>query len=433
MLGIKRTFSNFSKAIETRSTCLRPDNENQLRSTFSFSKSKMRGLLARGNGSSYGDCCVNDQGVIIDTSRLNHFLSFDESTGVLVCQGGVTFAELFLVSPHHIPPVIPGTLRATVAGGIANDVHGKNNHREGSFGQHVQWIELQLGEQSLHCSPKENSELFYATIAGLGLTGIIKQVAISMRRASHFVSGHSEKHVNLESLLERMQTHGLQYDYQVAWLDLLNKPRALLSLANHVDAPTRAKSCYRFTVPNLPFRLVNGWNMRWFNRYKFHNSDNKEQVTSLQCFNNPLDSIRHWNRLYGKKGLLQFQALFNQTDALATIEQLLSLIHRARATPTLAVLKYFTQSGYGLLSFTQPGFTLAIDFVNNQQARDAISAMNELITNKGGKIYLAKDLLLTARQFTRQYPYHVQFTQLLTDYQSPLRSDLGRRLGLIHD
>lgn len=426
MLGKNKQFSNFSNAVQTTSNCLRPDNEGQLPSVFTPSR---RGLLARGNGSSYGDCCVNDKGVIVDTNRLNHLLSFDESSGVLICQGGVSFAELFLVSPHHIPPVIPGTLRATIAGGIANDVHGKNNHRAGSFGQHIQWLELQLGSQSLHCSPSENPELFYATIAGLGLTGIIKRVAIKMHKASHFVTAETKPYFDFESLLQQMQIQGVQYDYQVAWLDLLNQPRALLSLANHTEL-TNAESFSRFSIPKLPFRLINTWIMRQFNRYYFKKNKANQQVLSLRQFNNPLDSILHWNRLYGKKGLLQFQAVFDTSTALITLKQLLQIIKNSEATPTLAVLKYFTKSGCGLLSFTQPGFTLAVDFINNQHAVEAIRAMNDYITLSRGKIYLAKDLLLTREQFTRQYPNHEKFSNLLTHYKSPMRSDLSHRLGI---
>lgn len=427
MLSKNKKFSNFSNAIQSTSNCFRPDNEGQIESLFANTNNS--GYLARGNGSSYSDCCLYDKGIIIDTSRLNHLLSFDETSGVLICQGSVTFADLFLVNPHYIPPVIPGTLRATVAGGIANDIHGKNNHHNGSFGHHIQWIELQLGNQSLHCDRKENPDLFYATIAGLGLTGIIKRVGINMRKASHFVAAHTEKYLEFKTLLQRMQNEGCQYDYQVAWLDLLNKPRALLSLANHSE-PTPSKSKYQLTIPKLPIRLINPWVMKQFNRYYFKKHQTIQQILPLSQFNNPLDSISHWNRLYGKNGLLQFQAIVNVDLAFTAIEQLLAIIRAKHATPTLAVLKYFTQSGSGLLSFAEPGFTLAIDFINNQQAREAISEMNEWITKAGGKIYLAKDLLLTEDQFIQQYPKHKQFSKLLTQYQSTMRSDLSNRLGI---
>jgi decaprenylphospho-beta-D-ribofuranose 2-oxidase len=427
MLSKNKAFSNFSNAKQTMSNCFRPDNESQLVSLFANTKADR--ILARGNGTSYGDCCLNDRGVVIDTSRLRHLLSFDETTGVLICQGSVSFADLFLVSPNYIPPVIPGTLSATVAGGIANDVHGKNNHHEGNFGQHIQWINLQLGKQSLHCSQKENSGLFYATIAGLGLTGVIKRVAITMRKASHFVTVQTEKHFALATLLQRMQEGGCQYDYQVAWLDFLNKPRAILSLAKH-SKPINSLPTPRLTVPKLPIRLVNPWIIKQFNRYYFKTQQTIQQTLPLSRYNNPLDTILQWNRLYGKNGLLQFQSNFAADNAEATIEHLLAIMRSKKATPTLAVLKYLTKPGIGLLSFTQPGFTLAIDFINNQRAQEAIVQMNEWITKIGGKIYLAKDLLLTKEQFKQQYPKYEQFSKLLSEYKTMMHSDLSDRLGI---
>lgn len=419
-------FSNFSRALHSRSDCFRPEKEDQIKPL--LAKKSAKGFLAIGTASSYSDCCLNDQGVIIDTSRLNHLLSFDEATGILVCQGSVRFADLFF-HPHFIPPVIPGTLRATVAGGIANDVHGKNNHQQGSFGDHLLWVDLELGEKSYYCSADSNPELYYATIAGLGLTGLIKRAGIKMRKNSHFVVRHSEKYRAWEPLLKKMQGQGCNYDYQVAWLDLLNQPRAILSFANHCETG-KLKRARQFKLPKLPLRLIHAWTMKQFNRFYFKIASEAEQILPLQQFNNPLDSIRNWNHLYGKAGLLQFQALFNKDLALNTLEELIKIIQSHQATPTLAVLKYFTKSGSGLLSFAEPGFTLAIDFINNQQAEQAIKAMNEWITAAKGKIYLAKDLFLTEAQFNCQYPQHEVFSKLLTRYQSPMRSDLSRRLGL---
>nr|HAT8712668.1 FAD-binding protein [Legionella jordanis] len=426
MLGANKTLSNFSNAVKTSAHCLRPDNEEQLGQVFNQTDA----LLARGNGSSYGDCCVNHEGIIVDTTRLNHLLSFDRASGLLTAQASVTFADLFSVDPSYIPPVIPGTLRATLAGGIANDVHGKNNHQSGSFGHHIAWLDLQLDKQSYHCSPKENRQLFYATIGGLGLTGIIKRIGLKMRKASHFVVAGVEKYAELKPLLERMQSQGIQYDYQVAWLDLLNQPqRAVLSFANHSEL-VQPKLRRTFSIPKLPFRLLSSWNMRWFNRYYFSSCQSQEVILPLPYFNNPLDAISHWNRLYGRKGLIQFQAVFKEDEAYEVIQRLLQMINNANANPMLAVLKYFTKPGDGLLSFPQPGFTLAIDFINNRQAQTAIKAMNAFISDIKGKIYLAKDLLLTPGQFQEQYSNHQEFIDLLHHYQSPMSSDLSRRLEI---
>lgn len=427
-------FSNVSRVIHTTSTSIRPDNEWQLESILT-NKSKA-GILARGNGLSYSDCCVNDKGILIDTSRLNHILSFDRITGIAVCQGGVLFTDLFILSSDFIPPVLPGTLYATLAGGVANDIHGKNNHHSGSFGHHIEWLELQVGQESLHCSLSEHPELFKATIAGLGLTGIIKRVAVRLRKASRTVSNHVEKFTSLPDLLQRMEHAAIQYDYQVAWLDLLNTPRALLSLANHVEPSTQDERNINippkrhYTIPRLPMRLLTHFLMKQFNHLYYHQANTQAQTLPLWQFNNPLDVINHWNRLYGKKGLLQFQAVFNVTNAAATLDSLLALIKTHQATPTLAVLKYFTESGLGLLSFPEPGFTLAIDFIHNEESRRAIAAMNQLISTIPGKIYLAKDLLLTPEQFRAMYSNYEEFQNILTHFKSPMNSCLAKRLRL---
>ena len=386
--------------------------------------------LARGNGLSYSDCCTFDQGIIINTDRFRHLLSFDEASGILCCQGGTTFDDLFLAHPDYVPPVLPGTVHATVAGGIANDVHGKNNVSGGTFGQHIVWLEVQTGERVYHCSRNEYPDLFQASIAGLGLTGVITRVAIKMQKSSRYVQVQQEKHHHVKDVVQRMSTEGLRHSYQVAWLDLLNEERALLSFADPCEDRAAEKS-RRWTVPPLPFRLINAWNMALFNRYYYRTASTQTRVQSLRAFNNPLDALSNWTRLYGKQGLLQFQAVFPEASAVEVLQALRGIIRSRRATPSLAVLKYFSQPGAGLLSFVQPGFTIAIDFIHNEAARQAIQQMNALIGDVKGKIYLAKDRLLTRAQFIEQYPNQDAFQDIIKQYDCGMQSDLGKRLGLV--
>jgi len=427
-----KKFSNFSRAINTSSICVRPDDECQLEEMLVANNSNL--ILARGNGLSYSDCCVNDNETIIDTSRLNHIISFDPKTSIAVCQGGVTFKDLFLLDSDFIPPVIPGTLKATLAGGIANDVHGKNNHKEGSLGDHIIWIELQISNKSIICSKSVNKELFKATIGGLGLTGVIKRIAIKLKKAPPFVLKKSIKFTNIKDLLKYMQVEGVKEDYQVAWLDLINKTRAILTVASHIKHEKQDSSIIpknKFSIPKFSPRLINKYLMKQFNRAYFHNIKPDEKIISLQEYNNPLDKINNWNYLYGKNGLLQFQAIFNEDNAIDIISNLLNLINKHKAIPTLSVLKYFTKEGLGLLSFPKKGFTLAIDFINNKEGKTAITAMNELININGGRIYLAKDLNLTRDQFIIMYPQHKEFCDILAHYHSPMGSMLGKRLRLL--
>ncbi len=431
MRSKKIVLSNFSRSLYSDSFCLRPDNENQLIAHMMHQKPEH--MLARGAGLSYNDSCLNSNGVVIDTQRFNHLISFNKDSGIAVCQASTPFKDLFLLDPEFIPPVIPGTVHATVAGGIAHDVHGKNNPHEGSFGRHILWFELLINDKKIRCSREEHSDLFDATIAGLGLTGIITRVAIRLKKASRCVQVENSSFSSFKALMGHMSTHNLTHDYQVAWLDLLNtEQNSILSLASHCTAVSlplkKEKSAHK--VPKLPFSLIKSWNMKLFNKM-YATSKKPKELLSLEEFNNPLDKIAHWNRLYGPKGLIQFQAVFNQENALNTLEQLINLIQNYKATPTLAVLKLFSQAGEGILSFCQPGFTIAIDFIHNPAAQQAIKAMNQLISEINGRIYLAKDLLLTPEQYRAIYKNHDRFSQVLAHHQCSMQSDLAKRLGII--
>jgi decaprenylphospho-beta-D-ribofuranose 2-oxidase len=426
MRGKNILLTNFSRAVSSKSFCLRPDTEQQL-ADYTRNPQPIKGL-ARGSGLSYSDSCLNKYGSIIDMKRLNHLISFDARSGIAVCQAGTTFQDLFLLHPDFIPPVLPGTLDITVGGGIAHDIHGKNNHHAGSFGNHILEFHLLINGQILHCSREKNAELFYATIAGLGLTGIITRVSLQLKKATRFVEVTNKYFHSIDLLTEYMTKPGLDYDYQVAWIDLLNgSPRAILSLANHCETlPDIKKAVY--SVPSLPFGFIKPWNIKLFNKIKFRRKKTVEKQ-SLISFNNPLDTIKHWNRLYGSKGLIQFQAVFDQQRASSILKHLFHLISIHKVTPTLVVLKLFTKSGSGLLSFCQPGFTLAIDFIHTPQAKDLIKLMNHYITDLNGKIYLAKDLLLTAHQYQKMYQQE-HFSKVLHDTSCTLQSDLSQRLGI---
>ncbi|CAM3165737.1 oxidoreductase [Legionella steigerwaltii] len=422
-----RTLTNFSRADLSQSSCLRPDNEAQL--VDYLAHNPQQNILVRGSGISYNDSCFNTDGFIIDSARLDHFIDFNHDTGIVLCQGGLSLKDLFLVHPDFIPPVLPGSVHATVAGAIAHDVHGKNNHQAGSFGHHLIEFDLLIGSKKFHCSRKKNSDLFHTTIAGLGLTGIITRATLRLKKASRFVQAEHKQFESIQALTEYMVAEGIHHDYQVSWLDLLNPaPRAILSIADHCE-PIDTKKRTIHTVPKIPFSLIKSWNMKLFNQYFFNRKKGTEKL-ELEQFNNPLDKLMHWNRLYGPKGLIQFQAVFSAEQVTSTLDQLIQLMRINKATPTLAVLKLFTQPGEGLLSFCKPGFTLAVDFVCNPQAKQAISAMNQLITELNGRVYLAKDLLLNEEQFHSMYENHKHFSQTLEHYGCTMHSDLAKRLGI---
>lgn len=428
MRSKKSVLSNFTRAIHSESLCIRPNTESELLDY--LERNTPNAILARGAGLSYSDSCFNTNHLVIDTQLLNHFIDFNEETGVVICQGGVPLADLFILHPSFIPPVVPGTIHATIASCIAHDVHGKNNPQEGSFGHHILWFELIANNKLHYCSQNENSDLFFATIGGFGLTGIITRVALQMKQASRVVSIEHKPFESIKALTETMSTYGLNYDYQVAWIDLTNPiPRSIHSMAQH-SAGTLKQKVEKHSMPKLPCRLIYKWNVSLFNKLYFSYKKPKEELSFTQ-FNNPLDSISNWNRLYGPKGLIQFQAMFDQDQASETIEHLIEIIRKNKALATLSVLKFFTQPGKGLLSFCKPGFTLAIDFVFNNQAKMAISQMNQYITEQHGRVYLAKDLLLNPEQFRSMYTKHGVFDQVLKLHQCNMHSDLAQRIGIL--
>lgn len=428
MRSKKILWTHFSRVQSCESLTIRPENEQKLIDFILSTQPKC--MLARGSGLSYSDSNLNAQGLMIDTQRLNHLIHFDEQTQTLICQGGVLLKDLFLHS-QYIPLVLPGTLSATVAGAICHDVHGKNNHHYSSFGHHVLWIDLLMHDGVLRCSREQHADLFYATIGGLGLTGIILQVGLRLKKTLACVQVENQTFDSIKALSQTMSNKGLKNDYQVAWIDLLSKtPRAILTLANSIDWTEGSQHTPRHTIPQLPCNLIYSWNIKLFNQWLFHGVNLNRYTCRVQEFITPLNKITHWNRLYGPKGFIQYQALFDAEKAHQIIEDLLQLILRAKATPTLTVLKRFTQTAQGLLSFCKPGFTLAIDFANTAQARQAVLLMNQYMTEQQGRIYLAKDLLLNQEQFQMMYPNYETFTHILQHYHCQMNSNLSNRLGI---
>lgn len=424
MIAKNLTLTNFSRSLSSPALCIRPGNEKEL---INYLNNYSGFILAGGSGLNYNDCAFNKENLVVDMRKLNHILDFNIETGIVICQAGTLIKDLFLIHPDFIPPVIPGTVGATVAGCIAHDVHGKNNPKAGSFGHHVLWIDLWVNNNTLHCSPEENSDLFSATLGGLGLTGIILRSALRLTKAHRSVQVIHKKVRSYQQLIADMSSVGIHQDYQVAWLDLLHpKQKCILSQANHNSGPT-SKIQTSPSIPKFPVSLISRWGIQLFNNFYFHYKSATETLSLLE-FNNPLDTIQHWNRLYGPKGLIQFQALFSQESAVETLEHLVDLIKQYHAFPTLSVLKFFTRPGKGLLSFCQPGFTIAIDFNNNSNSIAAIKAMNQYITMHGGRVYLSKDFLINKEQFKKMYPSNTIFSEKLTKYHCGMHSDLATRI-----
>lgn len=423
--------NTYGRSKWTNCACFRPDSEGEAKEL--LLKHKNNNLLIRGSGLSYSDCSLLSNGKIIDARRLNNFISFDKETKILEVQGGVTFRDLLSFNKNYIPAIIPGTLNATLAGSIANDVHGKNNHKFGSIGYEIKSFNLDQGITTLECDEINNPDLFYATIGGLGLTGFITRIKIRLLESNQMVVAKSYKFKSFNVLLDYMQTDGLNYDFQVAWLDWLNNSeKSVYSYANYTKENKSFNELKKILLPKFPFKLISPLLIKQFNRYFYDKKHFDNQIMPIWKFNNPLEFIDNWDCLYGKSGLLQFQALIPISKRNHLME-LREILNSYNAAPLLVVLKYFTMKGQGLLSFCEPGFCIAIDLINEEKSILAIKAMNELVTKINGKIYLAKDRFLTDTQFKSMYTNHDVFMSILKKYQSPFNSDLSIRIGLNHD
>jgi FAD/FMN-containing dehydrogenase len=384
-------------------------------------------LLPRGLGRSYGDSCLIDGGTLLDTTRLNHLIEFDRETGRLRCEAGVSFAELLeVIVPHGwFLPVTPGTCQVTVAGALANDVHGKNHHRAGTFGCFVSSFELCRSDGSrLLCSPQENAELFRATIGGLGLTGLISWVEFQLKRVPGVaIDVESVRFKNLDGFFEIAADSDAHYEYTVAWIDCMasgrDLGRGLFFRGNHAESAgdTTAPSSHKLNVPiHAPGMLLNRWSLRTFNAlyYARQRQTIVRRRTHFAPFFYPLDAIDNWNRLYGKRGFLQYQCLVPAEDGAQSIRSVLERIVDAGEGSFLAVLKIFGDvPSPGLLSFPRPGLTLALDFPNRGHSTfHLLEELDSIVRRVGGSVYPAKDARMSPHSFRSYFPHWQQLEAL---------------------
>ncbi|MBK1657398.1 FAD-binding oxidoreductase [Paracraurococcus ruber] len=401
-----------------------------------------RTLLPHGGGRSYGDQALNSGGAAILTTRLDRILAFDEGSGLVVAEPGVTFADLLEVFLPRgwLAPTSPGTAFATLGGAVANDVHGKNHHRAGSFGDHVLWLDLLLPDgRLLRISDEEEAALFRATIGGMGLTGIVTAICFRMQRVpSNALRVHSRRVPDLEAFLAGF-AEAAEATWSVGWIDALAGGRALgrgvLETAEPSESglpPPKLKS--RTFPMDAPPWLLNRLTVRGFNALYWRRAPvaGREQTTHYGKFLYPLDAILHWNRMYGRRGFHQFQCVLPFGPGEAALRQLLETISAAGEASFLAVLKVMGRPGRGLLSFALPGYSLALDIPARPGAAELLAALERITRDAGGRIYLAKDSMLSAEGFWSMYPEARRFMEIRAeiDPEGRLSSDMARRLHL---
>jgi FAD/FMN-containing dehydrogenase len=400
-----------------------------------------RTVLPRGLGRSYGDSCLNDGGVLLDATRLDHFIELDEEAGLLRCEAGVALAAvLSLVVPRgFFLPVSPGTKFVTVAGAVANDIHGKNHHRAGTFGRHVTRFELLRSDgRRLVCSPEENPGLYRATIGGLGLTGLITWVEFRLKRVpSELIDCETVRFSGLDEFFDLAAESDERFEYTVAWTDCLARGSALgrgrFIRGNHAPATARRSPARPPRARNLPVYapsfLLHRFGIRAFNTLYYHRQWARTERRRIHYdpFFYPLDSIGNWNRLYGRRGFLQYQFVVPHAAEREGLREIFRSIAQAGEASFLAVLKVFGDvPSPGLLSFPRPGVTLALDFPNRgRRTLDLLEELDRIVAREGGRVYPAKDARMSARSFQRYFP---EWRELSTWIDPRFSSSFWRRV-----
>jgi len=383
-------------------------------------------MLAYGNGRSYGDVCLNQDGMLLHTRHLDRFIRFDADTGILECEAGVLISEIIdVVLPHGwFPHVTPGTSLVTVGGAIANDVHGKNHHRAGCFSRHVLDLELCRSDGSrMRCSMGENRPWFQATVGGLGLTGLITHAKLQLRRVSGpWIRGDSQRFANLPEFFALSRASDRDYEYTVAWIDCGSRASALgrgvFMRGNHAPDDGAAPKRTSLRAPlTPPISLVNGLSVRLFNQlyYRRGSASQTDALWHHRDFLYPLDGILEWNRIYGPRGFFQYQCVIPEVYALAALHEMLNRISRSGAGSFLTVLKNFGASeSLGMLSFARPGTTLAIDFPNRgKPTLRLLESLDQITRSAGGAVYPAKDSRMSPSSFQSYFPAWQEFAKFV--------------------
>ncbi|MBT8440504.1 MAG: FAD-binding oxidoreductase [Gammaproteobacteria bacterium] len=376
-------------------------------------------ILPFGNGRSYGDVCLNEGGILLDCRHMDRFISFDTEAGILRCEAGILLFEILqlTVPSGWFLPVTPGTQFVTVGGAIANDVHGKNHHKAGTFGRYVRCFELLRsdGKRTI-CSKDENTDFFKATIGGLGLTGVITWVEIQLHHINNpYIDQEVIRYRNLDEFFALARESDQAYEHTVAWVDCLAKGKQLGrglfirgNYTEHIEGKLSKPSTMRLTFPvDPPFALINGLTLKVFNSlyYRKQWSKRVKSMVYYEPFFYPLDAIYAWNKLYGSKGFFQYQCAVPTDQMKDAIREILERIGKAGIGSFLAVLKLFgDKPSPGLLSFPMPGATLALDFPNNgARTLRLLDQLDGVTRESGGRVYPAKDARMRPEDFQAGY------------------------------
>jgi len=393
--------------------------------------------LPHGAGRSYGDVGLNPGGSLWLTRGLDRFIAFDETTGVLHCEAGVLLRDIqrAMLPRGWALPVTPGTQIVTVGGAIANDVHGKNHHEQGCFGHHVLALRLARTDgQVILCGPQQQTDWFGATVGGLGLTGVILDAKLQLRRIDGpWVDCETIAFGGLDEFFALSEASEPAWEYTVAWIDCIwdGGGRGIFERARRVrdqrPEPGPARERRMPLVP--PFSLVNSLSLRAFNLAYFNLQRWRAGTRRMlmEPFHHPLDALHDWNRMYGPRGFYQYQCVVPRAPGPQAVRALLDAISASGEGSFLAVLKTFgMRESLGLLSFARPGVTLALDFPNRgERSLRLFERLDAIVAEAGGAIYMAKDARMPRSLYESGYPAWPGFLP----YRDPgISSGLSRRL-----
>jgi len=439
--------SGWGRTAPTRADVVRPGSVAEVVATME----RERRVIARGLGRAYGDAAQNAGAAVLDMTWLRRLVALDLEHGVVTAEAGLDLDALIaLILPHGwFVPVTPGTRHVTLGGALACDVHGKNHHVDGAFSRHVESFELVTpGGQVRELRP-DDGDLFAATAGGMGLTGVITRVRLRLIPVSSaYVRVTTRRAANLAELMAAMRERDREFRYSVAWIDCLQRGaglgRGIVLWGDHADAgelpaklgraPLGYAAAVRLGVPDVvPSGLLNPLAARAFNALWYAKAPASERVSheGIAAYFHPLDAVAGWNRLYGRRGFVQYQAVVPDAAADA-VRALLERVSGAGTSSFLAVLKRFG-AGSGMLSFPMRGWTLALDVPAG--ARDLAAVLDELdalVVAAGGRVYLAKDARVRPERLEAMYPDLPRWraVQRSVDPDAVMRSDLAVRLGL---
>ena len=398
-------------------------------------------LIPFGNGRSYGDSALSEN--IIDIAQRNYFIEFDENSGLLHVQAGVLLSEIleYFVPRGWFLKVTPGTKLITVGGAIASDVHGKNHHVEGCFSNCVKEFNIMLAnEKSVLCSKEATPELFKATCGGQGLTGVILDAKIFLKKInSQYIDQTTIKTKNLKETFEAFEEHN-DKPYSVAWIDCLAKGKdigkCLLMVGDFKDDDNLDYQLKKQkTIPfNFPSFALNHWSVKLFN-WLYYNKVNKrisKQTVDIDTFFYPLDAIGHWNRIYGKNGFTQYQFILPKEASYEGLHEILSTIAASGKGSFLAVLKLYGKANDNWLSFPMEGYSLALDFKIEKGLFELLDQLDEIVLKYYGRIYLTKDVRVSKETFEQGYSHIETFRQYRKEnkMEEKFQSLQSRRVGI---